>query len=166
MSNFRQPKSKYDHFPELTGYKARHIRYLVPVIMEIAKEFKKDDDEYSQHRFQCLFHLNGMYQCIDSSGMHVDANTWKLFKHHTDRTLLHYSRLEYSPQVPSGGSHARPSQVFEPQICFNLCRRNNDWPYVQVCPLLLEWHTCPPGAREGSLALQTWVPPQVLAWLR
>ena len=93
MSNFCQPKSKYDHFPELTGYKARHIRYLVPVIMEIAKEFKKDDDEYSQHRFQCLFHLNGMYQCIDSSGMHMDANTWKLFKHHTDRTLLHYSRL-------------------------------------------------------------------------
>ena len=43
MSMFCDPKNKYKKFPELSGVKARKIRYLVPVAMEICREMQSDD---------------------------------------------------------------------------------------------------------------------------
>ena len=92
MSNFTCKNQKYDRFPEITGYKARHIRYLVPVMKEIIQEYTDHEDPYCKHRWECLVNLTHMYDLMDSNGLHMSKEDSKAFKKVCDLTLLHYSR--------------------------------------------------------------------------
>ena len=38
FSNFCNPKSKYKNFPDLSGFKAKHIRCLVPCVVELCQQ--------------------------------------------------------------------------------------------------------------------------------
>ena len=92
LSNFTCKNQKYDRFPEITGYKARHIRYLVPVMKEIIQEYTDHEDPYCKHRWECLVNLTHMYDLMDSNGLHMSKEDSKAFKKVCDLTLLHYSR--------------------------------------------------------------------------
>ena len=92
LTNFCTASSKYTNFPELTGYKARHIRYLVPCILEMC-QYKLDGKPYTKHRFECLQNLEAMYQCLESAGLHLSEKESQKFKKSTELCLLHYARL-------------------------------------------------------------------------
>lgn len=92
LSNFCATKKKFEVFPELTGYKARHIKYLIPCMVEITKDFLSDDDPYTLHRQQCLCHLQDMYGMMDSCGLHMGKLTSKNFKQSIDLCLLHFAK--------------------------------------------------------------------------
>ena len=93
LSTFCSPKGKHDQFPTLTGVKARHCRWLVPVLEEICLEFQSTEDKYSVHRFQTVKHLNQLYTTLDCSGMHPTGEEAASFKKSMNLCLLHYSRL-------------------------------------------------------------------------
>ena len=93
MSTFCNAKSKHDHFPTLTGIKAKQVRYLVPVFLEICQEYQKPTDPYSVHRYKCIKNLNDLYQIMDECGMHPGASEAQAFKKCMDACLLHYSKL-------------------------------------------------------------------------
>ena len=61
MSAFCSPKSKWDTFPSLSGIMAKHCRWLVPVFPQIC-EANLAADDYSQHKYKCLKHLNTVYE--------------------------------------------------------------------------------------------------------
>lgn len=92
LSAFCNVKAKWDNFPSLSGIKAKQCRWLVPVFLEICEEFK-DADSYSKHKFQCLKHLNNVYDIMDRAGLHPSTTDAKAFKKSLDNCLLHYSRL-------------------------------------------------------------------------
>ena len=92
MSAFCNVKAKWDNFPSLSGIKAKQCRWLVPVFLEICEEFK-DADSYSQHKYQCLKHLNMVYDIMDRAGLHPSTTDAKAFRKSLDSCLLHYSRL-------------------------------------------------------------------------
>ena len=93
MSNFCDPKNKSKKFPDLSGMKARKIRYLVPVAMELALELKDDDHPYSKHRYLCLKHLNKVYELIDAATgtLHFSQGQVQDYKKATDLMLQHYT---------------------------------------------------------------------------
>lgn len=93
LSAFCNPKAKYDNFPSLSGIKARHCRYLVPVFLQICDEFQDPAEPYTAHRFKCLKNLDEMYQIMDASPMHPSRKQSKDFKKCMDTCLLHYNRL-------------------------------------------------------------------------
>jgi hypothetical protein len=93
MSAFCRPKFKWDSFPSLSGIKAKQCRWLVPVFLQICEEYKDPEDSYSQHRFDCLKHLNDVYDTMDRAGLHPSTNDAKAFRKSLDNCLLHYSRL-------------------------------------------------------------------------
>ena len=91
-SNFCNPKKKYDCFPDLSGFKARQIRYLVPCFLEICKDQVVKGDDYTQHRMKCLENLEGMYSCMEAHHLHMPEHAFQAFKKYTDLCLQHYSR--------------------------------------------------------------------------
>ena len=92
MSAFCSVKAKWDSFPCLSGIKAKQCRWLVPVFLQICEEFK-DADSYSQHKYQCLKHLNDVYDIMDRASLHPGTNDARAFRKSIDNCLLHYSRL-------------------------------------------------------------------------
>ena len=92
MSAFCSVKAKWDSFPSLSGIKAKQCRWLVPVFLQICDEFK-DADSYSQHKYQCLKHLNEVYDIMDRASLHPGTNDATAFRKSLDKCLLHYSRL-------------------------------------------------------------------------
>ena len=54
LSNFCNPKAKFESFPEMSGCKARHIRYLVPCLLEICRDQVDAKKLYTTHRMKCL----------------------------------------------------------------------------------------------------------------
>ena len=90
LTNFTSSKQKYEVFPDLTGYKAKQVRYLVPCLVEILKEFKAD--AYSTHRFLCMENLCKMYECMDSFGLHMAKAGIKKFQKACDLCLVHYAK--------------------------------------------------------------------------
>ena len=59
FSTFCNPKAKHDSFPDLTGVKARVVRYLIPVMLELCQTFV-DESLYKKHRLQCITCLETM----------------------------------------------------------------------------------------------------------
>ena len=92
MTNFCNPKSKWDIFPELSGFKARHIRYLVPVFIEIAAEFVLPSDAYSISRHKCLCHLEQMYGIMEDEKLHLPAAKARAFEKSCESMLQHYNK--------------------------------------------------------------------------
>ena len=93
LSAFCNPKAKYDNFPSLSGIKARHCRYLVPVFLQICDEFQDPAEPYTAHRFKCLKNLDEMYQIMDASPMHPSRKQSKDSKKCMDTCLLHYNQI-------------------------------------------------------------------------
>ena len=91
LTNFSAREKKYEKFPDLTGFKAKQIRYLVPVMAEILQFYTDEDDAYSLHRLQCLQNLNSMYELMDC-GLHMGKESILQFKKVTDLCLLHFAR--------------------------------------------------------------------------
>lgn len=60
LSTFCTPQNKWDQFPELSGSKARRIRYVVPCILELCRDKLDDSNSYTKHRLRCLENLEGM----------------------------------------------------------------------------------------------------------
>ena len=54
MSSFCNPAEKYKSFPELSGFKARQIRYMVPCFLDMCKQTLREDRPYTRHRLLCL----------------------------------------------------------------------------------------------------------------
>ena len=92
LSTFCNPKKKYDNFPELSGVKARHIRYLVSPFVQLCQEMC-DDGSYKKHRLQCITSLEKMYTALETEGLHPPHQAYKDYKKSTDLCLLHYSKL-------------------------------------------------------------------------
>ena len=91
LTNFSAREKKYEKFPDLTGFKAKQIRYLAPVMAEILQFYTDEDDAYSLHRLQCLQNLNSMYELMDC-GLHMGKESILQFKKVTDLCLLHFAR--------------------------------------------------------------------------
>ena len=68
----------------LVWIKAKQCRWLVPVFLQICA---------SEHRYQCLKHLNCVYEVMDNADLHPSSNDAKAFRKNMDNCLLHYSRL-------------------------------------------------------------------------
>ena len=92
LSTFCQPKNKYDVFPELTGVKARQVRYLVPVMLELCQDLL-DGSPYRQHRHDCVKALCDLYEAMDSAGLRPDEKASAIFKRSTEKCLLHYTKV-------------------------------------------------------------------------
>ena len=92
FSTFCNPKAKHDSFPDLTGVKARIVRYLIPVMLELCQTFV-DETLYKKHRLQCITCLETMYQCMENQHLHPTEKAYKDFKENMEKCLLHYSRL-------------------------------------------------------------------------
>ena len=92
FSHFCNVKDKHGFFPDLSGYKARHIRYLVEPFVEICTEFN-DATPYQKHRLDCINQLLHMYEAIEGFGLHLPAKASKAFQKHTNLCLLHYANL-------------------------------------------------------------------------
>ena len=86
-------QKKYEGFPSLSGIKARHCRYLVPVFAEICQEFRSPADQYSIHNHLCIQNLLKMYETLDASPMHPSPKSTKAFRKYLNTCLLHFSRL-------------------------------------------------------------------------
>jgi len=72
MGNFCNPKKKHTVYPCLSGIKARHVRYLVPVALQLCEDAlaiggSAADVEYRRCRLLCVNWLNGMYKCMDNT---------------------------------------------------------------------------------------------------
>lgn len=93
MSSFCNPKSKQDSFPVMSGVKARHMRYLVPCILEIVREMEKPDDPYSRHRVCVVDNLERMYLAMESCHIHMTSKASQQLLKCTSSCLLHYVKL-------------------------------------------------------------------------
>ena len=86
LSTVCQPKNKFDMFPELTGVKARQVRYLVPVMLERCQDLL-DGSSYRQHRHDCVKALCDLYEAMDSAGLHPDEKASAIFKRSTENAF-------------------------------------------------------------------------------
>jgi hypothetical protein len=93
FSSFCNPSGKHTHFPELHGIKARHIRYLVPVISQICKEEFEPSKPYTYHRMKMLEQLDSLCKTIDEADFHhfsqEEANCFSAAVQHF---LAHYTK--------------------------------------------------------------------------
>lgn len=93
MSSFCTPNGKHTHFPDLSGLKARHIRYLVPVVAAICKQECHDGDHYSCHRLQMMESLSALCDVIDSADVHhFNSAEIAMFNKHVQLFLAHYTK--------------------------------------------------------------------------
>jgi len=99
QSCHKGPNLEYKHFmgqadayPELHSWKAREVRYLVPVGAELANKFDTLGT-YSQHRRAVFKHLLVMYEIIDRHHWFLPAKAHQNFKYAVDACLAHYQWL-------------------------------------------------------------------------
>ena len=90
LSNFCNPKAKYDSFPDLSGFKARHIRYLLPCVLEICKDRQIKKDEYTLHRVKVLLNLEKVYCIMEQHHLHLPLGAAEAMLKATDLCLQHY----------------------------------------------------------------------------
>ena len=91
-SNFCSVKSKWDNFPHLSGLKAKQVRHLVPVYLEICKA-ELPNDNYSRHKLAALEHLNNVYALMDQEGLHMSKAASKSLLKSMNLCLVHYTKL-------------------------------------------------------------------------
>ena len=92
MSAFCSLRSRWETFASLSGIKAKHCWWLVPVFLQIC-ETNLAADDYSQHKYKRCKHLNTLYEVMDSAGMHPSQADARAFSKAMNGCLLHYSRL-------------------------------------------------------------------------
>lgn len=93
FTSFCTPSGKHTHFPDMSGLKARHIRYLVPVVAAICKEEVAADDMYSYHRLQMMESLSKLCDIIDTSDFHhFDEEEVVSFTNSVQMFLAHYTK--------------------------------------------------------------------------
>lgn len=78
LSTFCKPHAKHDSFPELSGIKAKEVRYLISPMAQICKDLG-GEQPYKQHRVACISHLEKMYDIMDSQGLHPDLAAYKKY---------------------------------------------------------------------------------------
>ena len=94
LSSFTNPKSKYEVFPDMSGIKAKQLRWLLPVLYEICvTELGKATDAYNKHKLACLYNLNKVYTIIDEQGLHMDRKAHKSLLKSMNLFLVHYTTL-------------------------------------------------------------------------
>ena len=92
LSNFCQPSNKWNVFPELSGVKAKQVRYLIPPILELCKDLQ-GDSPYRTCRTDCVSNLNKMYHIMDSEGLHPQESAYMQYKKATEKCLICYTKL-------------------------------------------------------------------------
>ncbi len=80
-------------YPELHGWKAREVRYLVPVCKALAEKYNEETNIYSQHRLRLFNHLNAICDAIDEHRWCLPEREQRAFKEDVDACLSHYSWL-------------------------------------------------------------------------
>ena len=110
MSSFCTVQGKHTHFPELHGIKARHIRYLVPVIAEICKQEYEPAKIYTYHRMKMMEHLNAFCKIIDEADFHHFTRPESDgFTPGVLQVLAHYTKC--SKMVYDGGARYRYNTI-------------------------------------------------------
>ena len=79
-------------YPELHGWKAREVRYLVPVCKALAKKYNQGTN-YSEHRLRLFNHPNAICDAIDKHHWCLPESEQRAFKEDVDACLSHYSWL-------------------------------------------------------------------------
>ena len=92
LSNFCQPSNKWNAFPELSGVKAKQVRYLITPILELCKDLQ-GDSPYRTCRTDCVSNLNKMYHIMDSEGLHPQESAYMQYKKATEKCLICYTKL-------------------------------------------------------------------------
>ena len=102
LTNFSAREKKYEKFPDLTGFKAKQIRYLAPVMAEILQFYTDEDDAYSLHRLQCLQNLNSMYVLIHQASLSIGGGKNQAYIQHvpgpgdSKRLIIGITKLQAS----------------------------------------------------------------------
>ena len=163
FSTFCNPKAKHDSFPDLTGVKARIVRYLIPVMLELCQTFV-DETLYKKHRLQCITCLETMYQCMENQHLHPTEKAYKDFKENMEKCLLHYSRLakisiqQHRLQWNTVHKHHLACHMPD-QFRYLNCRfvstysgwGDHGWLHGFSWAQLSEWHSSPFGSYKGCL---------------
>jgi len=97
MGNFCNPDNKHKFYPCLSGIKARHVRYLVPVCLKLCEEavgVPGDDSttEYRKYRHLCTKWLEAMYKFLDCAEFLLTAHQQKGYSEATLNFLLCYTK--------------------------------------------------------------------------
>lgn len=97
MGNFCNPKKKHTVYPCLSGIKARHVRYLVPVAKKLCEDAlavggSPDAVEYRHCRFLCVKWLNEMYKCMDNANYHLTTDEHEAYNKATLNFLVCYAK--------------------------------------------------------------------------
>ena len=93
VSYFSSTTAPFQKFPDLmhSAIKARQTRYLVPVALELCKQYHKAAQPYCKHRLACLENLNNMYNLADPHPVFLPKLKVDLYEEAVDKFLLHYS---------------------------------------------------------------------------
>ena len=93
LETFCDPSRPHQEFPELgTGIKARHVRYLVPVVRALCQK-AGIDTAAKKHRLAAAEHLESLYHIVDGNDLFVPPVEAASFAEHMDKFLLHYTWL-------------------------------------------------------------------------
>ncbi len=116
FSTFCQPNKKYDSFPELTGVKAKQVRYLIPVMLELCQTLV-DDSLYEKHRLQCITHLENMYQAMESQGLHPTEAAYNQYKQSIENACCTIPDWQRLPLGNISFSGTQCASITWPAIC-------------------------------------------------
>jgi len=97
MGNFCNPKKKHTSYPCLSGIKARHVRYLVPVCLRLCQDSlglpgNAATKEYRKYRHLCVKWLDALYQYLDLTEFHFNAQQQEGYSEATLNFLLCYNK--------------------------------------------------------------------------
>lgn len=91
LSKFCNEKSPFPSYPCMTGFKARAIRYLVPVCCKLASQC--EPTVHNQHRLMMFKKLQEACNLIDKHQHFMPQDDQKTFRSSLDAFVLHYSFL-------------------------------------------------------------------------
>ena len=176
FSSFCNAKSKFDNFPVLSGFKAKHIRWLVNCMAPILQEFVVEEDPYTKHRLLVMENLEGMYDCMDRCHLHMDKATAKQFKQFGDMALLHYakcskisisaSKLAWSttPKFHWVAHMVEQAAFLNPKYVSTYSGDHGGVPSI-LSPCMFEWGCTSQSPRKSCLEVQAGPPPQISTWV-
>ena len=99
MGNFCNPKQKHTNYPCISGIKARHVRYLVPVARKLCEDALSkggtpSEIKYRRCRFLCVKWLDEMYTCMDkTAAYHYSQDEHAAYSRATLNFLACYTKL-------------------------------------------------------------------------
>jgi len=97
MGNFCNLKHKHTTYPCLSGIKARHVRYLVPVARKLCEDAlsaacSESDAQYRRTRFLCVKWLDEMYKSMEINAYHFTESQLRMYSSATSNFLVCYSK--------------------------------------------------------------------------